>query len=329
MREPHFSAIPVSFLPQYPQLTPAMRSVLERMARAKYPPMYTQTPQQAKAGYELGAGVLEVPKAELARIEDFGIRARDGVALPARLYAPGTAVLPVLLYFHGGGFTIGSIASHDILCRELSRLSGCAVVSLDYRLAPEHRFPTAVEDAWDATAWLASHGRELGLDTARLAVGGDSAGGTLAAVCAIMARDHGIPLVLQLLFYPGVAAQTDEPSHTRFAQGLVLERAHIDWFFDQYIPRDQHEDWRFAPLNALDVEAVAPAWIGLAELDPLVDEGIAYADKLRAAGVAVDLDIYRGVTHEFIKMGRAIPEARQAHADAARALAEALGPSSS
>lgn len=303
-----------------------MRSVLERMARAGYPPLYTQTPQQAKAGYEAGAGVLEVPKAELARAEDFAIPAHDGQSLPARLYAPSHAVLPVLLYFHGGGFTIGSVASHDVLCRELSRLSGCAVVSLDYRLAPEHRFPTAVNDAWDATQWLAAHGSRQGLASARMAVGGDSAGGTLAAVCAVLARDAGLPLALQLLFYPGCAAGQDAPSHQRFGRGLVLEAPHIEWFFDQYIDRGQRQDWRFAPLNAQDVEGVAPAWFGLAECDPLVDDGLAYADKLRAAGVAVDLDIYRGVTHEFIKMGRAIPEARQAHADAGRALASALKP---
>jgi len=314
----------VRFRPEYPQLTPAMRSVLERMARAKYPPMYTQSPEEAKAAYEAGSGVLEVPKATLARVEDFTIPAGDGTRLPARLYAPGEEVLPVLLYFHGGGFTIGSIASHDILCRELTRLSGCAVVSLEYRLAPEHRFPTAVDDAWDATRWLAANGKPLRLDTGRLAVGGDSAGGTLAAVCAILARDHRLPLALQLLFYPGCAAWQDAPSHQRFATGLVLERAHIEWFFDQYIAHADREDWRFAPLNAADVEGVAPAWFGLAECDPLVDDGLAYADKLRAAGVPVDLEIYRGVTHEFIKMGRALPEARQAHADAAAALREAM-----
>ena len=296
------------------------------MARAAYPPMYTQSPQDAKAAYEAGSGVLEVPKAPLARVEDFAIPARDGSQLPARLYAPGRDVLPVLLYFHGGGFTIGSIASHDVLCRELCRLSGCAVVSLGYRLAPEHRFPTASDDAWDATQWLAAHAAALGLDGSRLAVGGDSAGGTLAAVCAILARDSGLRLALQLLFYPGCAAWQDAPSHQKFARGLVLEQAHIEWFFDQYIPHELREDWRFAPLNALDVEGVAPAWLGLAECDPLVDDGLAYADKLRAAGVPVDLEIYRGVTHEFIKMGRAIPEARQAHGDAARALAQALQP---
>lgn len=303
-----------------------MRSVLERMSRAGYPPMYTQTPGQAKAAYEAGAGVLEVPKAPLTQVKDFSIPARDGHALPARLYAPGDAALPVLIYFHGGGFTIGSLASHDVLCRELSRLSGCAVVSLDYRLAPEHRFPIAVDDAWDAAQWLAAHGSELGIDSSRMAVGGDSAGGTLAAVCAILARDARLPLALQLLFYPGCAAGQDAPSHERFGRGLVLEKPHIDWFFDQYIDRGQREDWRFAPLNAADVEGVAPAWFGLAECDPLADDGLAYADKLRASGVAVDLEIYRGVTHEFIKMGRAIPEARQAHADAARALAGALKP---
>jgi acetyl esterase len=303
-----------------------MRSVLERMNRAGYPPLYTQTPQQAKAAYEAGAGVLEVPKAPLARVQDIRIPARDGHALPARLYAPSDAALPVLIYFHGGGFTIGSVASHDLLCRELSRLSGCAVVSLDYRLAPEHRFPIAVQDAWDATQWLAMHGSELGIDSSRLAVGGDSAGGTLAAVCAILARDTGLAMTLQLLFYPGCAAGQDAPSHERFGSGLVLETPHIDWFFDQYIGRDQREDWRFAPLNASDVDGVASAWFGLAECDPLVDDGLAYADKLRASGVAVDLEIYRGVTHEFIKMGRAIPEARRAHADAARALAGAFYP---
>jgi acetyl esterase len=313
-----------TFLPQYPQLTPAMRSVLERMHRAPYPPMYTLPAQEAKKSYEAGAGVLEVPKAELARVEDFTIAARDGHAIPARLYAPSKDKLPLLVYFHGGGFVIGSIASHDILCRELSRLTPCAVVSVDYRLAPEFKFPTAFDDAWDSVQWIAAHGNDLGVDTSRLALGGDSAGGTIAAACAIMARDAKIPVRLQLLFYPGTAADEEAESHKTFATGLVLEKKHIDWFFDQFIPEAQRGDWRFAPLNAEDVEGVAPAWFGLAECDPLVDDGLAYADKLRAAGVPVDLEIYRGVTHEFIKMGRAIREARQAHQDAAHALAQAF-----
>ena len=308
------------------RLTPQMRSVLQRMAKAGHPPLHTRSVPEARKAYEAGAGVLEVPKAALPRVEDFYIPARDGHRLPARLYAPSTeAGLPLLLYLHGGGFTIGSIATHDILCRELARLAGCMVVSLDYRLAPEHRFPTACHDAWDALDWLAHQGASLGADTTRLAVGGDSAGGTLAAVNAILARDQGLKLALQLLIYPGCAAHQDTPSHATFAKGLVLEEPAITWFFANYVQtRAEREDWRFAPLLAPDVEGVAPAWIGLAECDPLVDEGIDYADKLRLAGVPVDLEIYRGVTHEFIKMGRAIPEALQAHADAARALRQAF-----
>ncbi|HEY0825497.1 MAG TPA: alpha/beta hydrolase [Ramlibacter sp.] len=303
-----------------------MRSVLERMARAGHVPLYRLAPRQARAAYEAGAGVLEVPRSELARVEDLSVPTSDGAAVPARLYAPSAQALPVLVYFHGGGFTIGSIASHDTLCRTLAALSGCAVVSVGYRLAPEHRFPTACDDAWDAVQWVAREGRALGVQGARLAVGGDSAGGTLATVCATLGRDAGLPVALQLLFYPGCAARPAAPSHRRYHQGLVLEQAHIEYFFGQYIAGTDREDWRFAPLNTDDVEGVAPAWFGLAECDPLVDDGLAYADKLRAAGVAVQLEIYRGVTHEFIKMGRALPEARQAHADAAAALRQALDP---
>ncbi|MCC2674207.1 MAG: alpha/beta hydrolase [Ramlibacter sp.] len=301
-----------------------MRSVLERMARAGHRPLYELSPHEARAAYEAGAGVLEVPKPALPRVEELAIPVRDGGSIPARLVAPSHEKLPVLLYFHGGGFTIGSIASHDTLCRTLAQLAGCAVVSVGYRLAPGHRFPVAVHDAWDATQWLARKGPALGVDTARLALGGDSAGGTLATVCATLARDADLPLRLQVLFYPGCAGRPAAPSHARYHQGLVLEQAHIEYFFGQYIGDSDRDDWRFAPLNTPDLEGVAPAWIGLAECDPLVDDGIAYADTLRAAGVAVDLEIYRGVTHEFIKMGRALPEARQAHADAAAALRGAL-----
>ena len=304
-----------------------MADVVERMTRARHPALNTLTADEARASYEKGAGVLEVPKPALARIEDFTIPARDGFGLPARLYAPSDAALPVLLYFHGGGFTIGSIATHDTLCRVLASRSGCAVVSLDYRLAPAHKFPTASDDAWDALQFLAREAKSLGLDGSRIAVGGDSAGGTLAAVCAVMARDAGIDIALQMLFYPGTTAHQDTPSHARYACGPLLDEPLISWFFDQYVrTRADRDDWRFAPLNADDVDGVAPAWIGLAEADPLLDEGIAYADKLRAAGVPVDLEIYRGVIHEFIKMGRAVPEALQAHADAARAMREALRP---
>lgn len=315
-------------------LTPTMRQVLDRMHRAQKIPLHAMTAQQARATYAAGAEVLEMAPQALARVESFSVAARDGFAIPVRLYAPAGPALPTLMYCHGGGFTVGSIATHDALCRRLSHLGHCAVLSVDYRLAPEHPFPQAQDDAWDVLQWLGTHSAGHGLDPTRLAVGGDSAGGTLAAVCAIQARDAGLPLALQLLFYPGTASQQDSASQQRFAKGFVLEAAHVDYFFAHALrsPADRR-DWRFAPLDGLrpdgevaDLGGVAPVWLGLAECDPLVDEGLAYADRLRMAGVAVDLEMYRGVVHEFIKMGRALSEAAQAHADAARALRQAFAP---
>jgi len=288
--------------------------------------MAAMTPAQAREFYDIGGPMLDLqPAPPVDRVEDLHVPARDGHLMPARLYAPRSAgALPVLLYIHGGGFSVGSLTTHDVLCRQLSRLGQCAVLSLDYRLAPEHRFPTAVYDAWDALNWLHQHGQQLGVDTTRLAVGGDSAGGTLAAVCALMARDAGLPLRLQLLFYPGCIARQDTRSHHTFAEGFMLDKQTVDWFFDNYIDQADRDDWRFAPMLASDHSGLAPTWIGLAECDPLVDEGVQYADTLRMAGVAVALEIYRGVIHGFITMGRAIPDALHAHADAGRALQQAF-----
>lgn len=311
-----------------------MRSVIDRIARAGHPPLHALSPAQARQAYEAGAGVLELAPHALPRVEHHTIVTSDGARLPARLFAPSMAPgLPVLLYFHGGGFTIGSVATHEPLCRRLAHLAGCAVLSVDYRLAPEARFPTAVDDAWDSLVWLRAQALTLGLDGARMAVGGDSAGGTLAAVSAIRARDEGLPLALQLLFYPGCAGHQDTPSHRTFAQGFLLEEAHIRYFFGHYL-RDEsdRDDWRFAPLDGVDasghprdLDGVTPAWLGLAECDPLTDEGVAYADRLRMAGVPVDLDIQAGVVHGFIQFGRAIPQALTALNDAARALRRAFG----
>ena len=311
-------------MPIAPRLTPAMRGVLQRIERAGHPPYHRLTPPEARAAYLAGAEVLDLPRAPLARVEPLAFEARDGHPLGARLYAPDRSVVPVLLYLHGGGFTIGGLETHDSLCRQLALRSGAAVVSLDYRLAPEHRFPTAVHDAWDALRQLAARSASLGLDGTRLAVGGDSAGGTLAAVCALLARDARLPLALQLLFYPGTAASFDSDSQRRHADGPLLDRPLLEWFRGHYADPAQRGDWRFAPLEAPDHEGVAPAWIGLAEVDPTVDEGIAYGDRLRAAGVPVQLEIWRGVIHDFVKMGRAVPEALQAQAAAAAALREAL-----
>ena len=192
-----------------------MAAILERIARANRPGFETMTPAAARVAYTAAAEVLEPPRAPLARVEETTLPGAGGVALAARLYAPSTGVLPVLLYLHGGGFTVGNLETHDSLCRQLALRSGAAVIALDYRLAPEHRFPTAVDDAWAALQALAraDTGARLGLDTSRLAVGGDSAGGTLSAVCALLARDAGLKLALQVLITPGTIAHADTPSH--------------------------------------------------------------------------------------------------------------------
>lgn len=305
-----------------------MAGVLERIHRAKRPAFHSLSPKQARIAYLMGAEILDLPRAPVARVENLQVPGAEG-PLAARLYAPQTpdeARLPVLLYLHGGGFTIGSLDTHDSLCRQLALRSGVAVLSLNYRLAPEHRFPAAVDDCWAVMRWLAENAGSLGLDGSRLAVGGDSAGGTLAAVCALHARDIGLPLALQLLITPGTTAHADTASHKLFANGFLLDAASIAWFFDHYIDHAHKRDWRFAPLEAPDHSDLAPACVLLAECDPLVDEGIAYADLLRANGGQVQLELYRGVTHDFIKMGRTIPEALIALDACGLALREALQP---
>jgi acetyl esterase len=295
-----------------------MSGLLDRIERAKRPPFYTLTPEEARAAYAAGAEVLEPPRAALPRVEDITVADR-----PARLYAPSRDPLPVLLYLHGGGFVVGGLETHDSLCRQLAQRSGGAVVALDYRLAPEHRFPAAQDDAWAALQWLAAHGEGLDLDPRRLAVGGDSAGGTLAAVSAIRARDDGLSLALQLLITPGTAALPTHASRHLFANGFLLDATTIEWFFEQTIDRSQRHDWRFAPLEADDLSGVAPACVVVAECDPVADEGVAYADKLRMAGVPVHLDLVRGMTHDFIKMGRVLKEAAAAQQFAADTLRKA------
>lgn len=312
--------------PRNPQslLTPAMRDVLRAIAKTGRPPLAALSAEQAKQAYALGAGVLEVNAQHMGRDDTLHIPTRDGATLRAKLWAEHAKPnLPVLLYFHGGGFMVGSPETHEALCKHLAHLAHCAVVSLDYRLAPAHTFPTAHNDALDALEWLAANAASLELDPTRIAIGGDSAGGTLAAATAIAARDAGIDLRLQLLFYPGCSPVHMASAHT-FEKGFLLEKESIDFFYKHYLPnaKDRH-DPRFSPLLA-DVSGVAPAWLGLAECDPLVDDGVTYADHLRLSGVPVDLEIYKGVVHSFIQMGRVIPQALTAHMDAARAVRHAF-----
>jgi acetyl esterase len=297
-----------------------MRTVLHRVKLAGRPALHTLPVGTARQAYEAAAEILDLPRAPLGRVEELGVPTTGHHRCRARLYATDRARRPVLLYLHGGGFTIGSLETHDSLCRQLARRSGAAVLALDYRLAPEHRFPVAVDDAWAALQWLADEAGTLGLDADRLAVGGDSAGGTLAAVCALLARDAGLPLRQQLLITPGTASHGDWPSRRRYAEGFLLDEVAIEWFFRHYIAGDERRDWRFAPLEADSLDDLAPATFALAECDPLCDEGLAYADRLRMAGVPVALELWRGVTHDFIKMGRVLPQA----AEAQRALAATL-----
>lgn len=296
-----------------------MAGLLERIQRAKRPPLHTLTAVDARRAYEAAAEVLDLPRAPLARVENLTLPGGDGLLRPARIYAPHAEPLPALLYFHGGGFVIGSLEMHDSLCRQLALRSGCAVIALDYRLAPEHPFPAAWDDSWAAVAALFASPAQHGIQRL-VAVGGDSAGGTLAACAALHARDQGWRLGLQLLITPGTTAHADTASHKLFSNGFLLDAATIAWMFDQTIPFHHRNDWRFAPLLAADLDGVAPASVILAECDALVDEGLAYADRLRMAGVPVALELFRGVTHDFIKMGRALKEAPAALDAAAAAL---------
>ncbi|MDE1141088.1 alpha/beta hydrolase [Paraburkholderia tropica] len=314
--------------------------VLEMVARAGRTPYHELTPQDARASYEKSASVLEIAAAPMHAVDDLRLPVRDGETIRARLYTPvepnWAQPLPALVYVHGGGFTVGSVDTHDALCRMFAQDARCAVLSVDYRLAPEHKFPTAVHDTFDAYMWLHAHAAEYGIDAERLAVGGDSAGGTLATVCAVLARDAGIAPVLQMLIYPGTGGYQDTDSHRRLADGYLLTEATIQWFFNHYVrAASDRDDWRFAPLDGKhgiggtsgvpDFRGLAPAWIAVAEFDPLVDEGVAYAEKLRAAGNDVTLVRYDGMIHEFFKMGAYVDDARRAHADAAQALRAAFG----
>ena len=208
-----------------------------------------------------------------------------------------------MVWFHGGGWVIGSIDTHDSVGRRLAAGAGCIVVSVGYRLAPEHRYPAAVEDAWSATAWLAANAGAWGGDTTRLAVGGDSAGGNLAAVVALRARASGLVLAAQQLVYPVTDCDFETASYRRNSTGMGLTEAAMRWYWDHYVPDPQRrKEPDASPLRALDLAGVAPALVVVCDLDPLHDEGVAYARKLEAAGVPVRLSVYEGMIHGFIRM---------------------------
>jgi acetyl esterase len=314
-------------------LDPEIATLLARVRRADRPPFWSMSPADARIAYRQASRVLDIAAPPLARVEDHRLTTRDGSDIRARLYAAETGhALPALLYFHGGGFTIGSVDTHDAFCRMLADQAHCIVVSVDYRLAPEHRFPIAVHDAQDALDWLVDQAERLDVDARRIAIGGDSAGGTLAAVTAIHARDAGIDCTLQLLIYPGTKRDDDTASHHAPSDGYLLDARTFDWFMDQYAPTSaMRDDWRFAPLDGhgphgdpIDLTGVAPACVVTAGFDLLHDEGIAYAHRLVDAGVVVRSLDYAGMVHGFMQFGGAISVARQAHRDVVGALVQSF-----
>jgi acetyl esterase len=242
----------------------------------------------------------------------------DVEGVPIRLYAPsGADGTPIVVYFHGGGWVIGSLDTHDGLARALANRSGCRVAAVHYRLAPEHRFPAAVDDCWTVTRWAFGQ-------ASRVAVAGDSAGGNLAAVMALRARDAGLPLAHQALVYPVIDHRFDTPSYAANADGYGLTQAGMRWYWDHYLGGADGADPDASPLRAESVAGVAPALVMVCGLDPLRDEGVAYAERLRAAGVPVEVSEYRDMIHGFLRMSAVIDRSREAQNEVGLALRAAL-----
>ena len=300
-------------------------TLLEMIRVANRPAFEAVGAAEARLLYMAGRKVLAPEPMPVAEIRDLTMPSAAG-PVPLRLYRAFTeGVLPVLVFFHGGGWVVGDIATHDTVCRHLANRAECAVVSVDYRLAPEHKFPAAVEDAFAAAAWVTENASALGVDPARLAVGGDSAGGNLAAVVALMARDAGAPrIAYQLLIYPATDAAMRHESVARFAEGYVLTRSTMRWFYEQYLRTpDDTLDWRVSPLAAPDLSGLPFALVLTAGYDPLCDEGDQYAARLAAAGVKVEHRRFSGQIHGFVTNGKIIRAADGALDEAAAALKRA------
>ncbi|MGH8632000.1 MAG: alpha/beta hydrolase [Burkholderiales bacterium] len=309
-------------------LDPQAQHVIDLVRKANAPEFWQLTPEQAREQYRLRVDKLKV-REPIHRTEDRRVPG-PGSHLPLRIYYPREPKpgekLPVLVWYHGGGFVIGDLETHDSACRMLANQADCIVVAVDYRLAPEYKFPAAVDDSEAALRWVALHAAEFGGDANRIAVGGDSAGGNLAAVVAILARNAGHPkLALQLLIYPATAPEPETSSHRKFAEGYVLTRNTIVWFYKQYLrsPKDAN-DFRYAPLVADDLSNLPPALVLVAGYDPLRDEGVDYAKRLIESGNRVRLANYEGMIHGFYLMGGAVDAAKRAVAESAGMLREAL-----
>jgi acetyl esterase len=294
-------------------IDPQAKAYLERMAALGLPPVEQQTPEDARAAAEERAGALYGPVEDVHAAEDFEV---DGV--PVRLYAPaGAADGPVVVFFHGGGWVVGSLDTHDGVCRALANRSGCRIAAVHYRLAPEHRFPAAVDDSWTVTHWAFGQ-------ASRVAVAGDSAGGNLAAVMALRARDEGLPLAHQVLVYPVIDHRFDTASYLANATGCGLTLAGMRWYWDHYLGGADGAHPDASPLRAASLAGVAPALVVVCGLDPLRDEGVAYAERLRASGVPARLSEYEDMIHGFLRMPAVIDRSRNVLDEVGAALRDAL-----
>ncbi|MGE3536709.1 MAG: alpha/beta hydrolase [Candidatus Tectimicrobiota bacterium] len=304
-------------------LDPQATQVIEQLAALGFPPPHTVPPEQARSNARAR------PRAagpEVARVENRSIPG-PGAAIPLRIYTPaGAGPFPILVWFHGGGWVVGDLDSADPTARHLALGAGCVVVSVDYRLAPETKFPGPLDDCYAATQWAASHAAQINGDPERLAVGGDSAGGNLAAAVALRARDQqGPSLAFQLLVYPVTHCDYSTPSYQSYAEGHLLSRASMQWYWDMYLqtPADAQHPYA-APLVAANLAGLPPALVLTAECDPLCDEGAAYAQRLQAAGVPTTYSCYPGMIHGFFGMPAVLDKGRAAVAEAAAALRQAL-----
>jgi acetyl esterase len=306
-------------------LDPTLKTLLDGMAALGGPPLGAQSVAETRAAFDN----MPLPRKqiELASVETRRIPGAAG-EIAVRIYQPfGAGVKPALVYFHGGGWVIGTLDSYDATCRELAQGAGCVVVSVDYRLAPEHRYPAAPDDCYAALKWVAANAAKLGADAKRVAVGGDSAGGNLSAVVSQMARDKGGPAIrFQLLIYPVTDADFTRRSYVDNAEGYLLTTASMHWFWDHYVPnKPQRAEPYASPLRAADLSGLPPAWLCTAEFDPLRDEGEAYAKRLQQAGVSTTLTRFDGLIHGFVSMGLVAPKAQAAVDEAVAALRKGLG----
>ncbi len=285
------------------------------------------TAPQARQAMEQMAAVTRGPGEPVARVEDRTVPGPDA-PVPVRIYTPeGSGPFPVMVFYHGGGWVIGSIDSHDALCRKLTNAIGCVTVSVEYRLAPEAKFPAAAEDCYAATVWTAENAAALGADPKRLAVCGDSAGGNLAAAVPLMAKDRGKPAIAyQVLLYPCTDGSLETGSMRELAQGYFLTRAAMVWFWNHYVRDDNDRKHPYAaPIHAPDLKGLPPALVITAEYDPLRDEGEAYAARLRQAGVPVTCTRYDGTIHGFVSMADNLDKGKEAIKEVVAALKTAFG----